>query len=297
VTDGFGDARLEELKLLAQLDRRTGITMQPKEGPERDMVFFLVYERFADAFKLTWSEPGPFTISGLPGESPVERHLHDCWVKSLSEALEGRSSVHLELTHKGRVRLSELKQALTTGKIRDQSGILWDGRHLGTDLQIAILDADRNTPLSIGYLDMNGLKQINDSLGHDAGSMAIRVYFQAVSTALADRGQAYRVGGDEVVAILPSANAESAKELFGNVCRLVMGEEMLFAGQRIPPVSISVGLATTVEPAKKFAELRGEADRAMYRAKEKAHQSQPSSSAISELQGEIFVIPFEEPKT
>ena len=296
MTDGFGDARLEELKLRTKLDRRGGVTLQPREGPERDMVFFLVYEHFADAFKLTWSEPGPFPISGLPGESPVERHLHDCWVKSLSEVLEGRSSVHLELTHKGRVHLSELKQALTTGKIRDQSGILWDGRHPGTDLQIAILDADRNTPLSIGYVDMNGLKQINDNMGHDAGSMAIRVYFQAVSTALADRGQAYRVGGDEVVAILPSTNAESAKEMFGNACRLAMGGEMQFAGQRIPPVSISVGVATTIEPTKKFRELRGEADRAMYRAKEKARQSKPCPSAISELQGEVSVIPFEKPK-
>lgn len=295
--NGFGDARLEELKLLTELDRRGSVTLQPREGPERDMFFFLVYERYASAFRLTWREPGAFPISGLPGESPVERHLHDCWVKSLSEVLEGQSPIQLELTHKGRVRLSELKQALAAGKMRDQSGILWDGRHLGTDLQIAILDADRNTPLSIGYLDMNGLKQINDSVGHDAGNMAIHVYFQAVATVLADRGQAYRVGGDEVVVILPSTNSDGAKEMFGNVCRLAMGEEMHFAGQRIPPVAISVGIATTIEPKKKFAELRGEADRAMYRAKEKAHQSKPSPSAISELQGEVLVIPFEKPRT
>ena len=128
MTNGFGDARLEELKLLIELDRRGGITLHPREGPERDMVFFLVYERLANGFNLTWREPGGFAHSGLPGESPVERHLQDCWVKSVSDVLEGQSSVHLELTHKGRVRLSELKQALTTGKSRDQFGILWDGR-------------------------------------------------------------------------------------------------------------------------------------------------------------------------
>lgn len=296
MADGFGDARLEELKLLAELDHRGGVPLQPKEGPERDMVFFLVYERFVTSFNLPWKATSTDSISGLPGESELERHLHECWVKSVSDVLEGRSTVRLELTHKGRVRLSELRQALTTGRIREPLGILWDGRHLETGLQMAILDASETSPLSIGYLDMNGLKQINDSMGHDAGSMAVRVYFQAVSTVLADKGEGYRVGGDEVIAILPSQGSEKAKEMFDKVCRLAMGEEMRFAGQTVPPVSISVGVATTTDPKKKFGELRKEADKALYRAKERAHQSKPRPSVISGVQGEVPVIPFENPK-
>lgn len=127
----FGDARLEELKLLSELDHRGGLTVTPAEGPYRDMVVFLVNERFATAFNLPWRDTSWRLLEG---------HLHECWVKGLSDVLTGQS-VHLELTHKGRVRLSELKHALRAGKIREPFGILWDRRRLDTDLQVAILDA------------------------------------------------------------------------------------------------------------------------------------------------------------
>jgi GGDEF domain-containing protein len=73
----------------------------------------------------------------------------------------------LRLTHAGRVRISELKQALRTGRIREQYGILWDGRHLETDLQIAVVDANEHAPLSVAFMDLNGLKSINDLVGHE----------------------------------------------------------------------------------------------------------------------------------
>jgi diguanylate cyclase (GGDEF)-like protein len=275
VTDQFGDARLEELKLLSELDHRGGLTITLPEGPYRDMIAFLVYERFVTAFNLPWRD----TSWRL-----LEAHLHECWVKGLSDVLTGQS-VHLELTHKGRVRLSELKQALTTGRTRETFGILWEGRHLETDLQIAILDASEDLPLSLGYLDMNGLKQINDTIGHDAGDLALRAYFQAVSTVLADKGEAYRTGGDEVIAVLPSHKLEKATGRLQKVCRLVMGEKIEFAGHKLSPLSLSVGIVTTIDAKTKHIELRQRAEKAMYRAKKEPHGPEglrPSAIAAEE---------------
>ena len=51
------------------------------------MLFFLVYERFATTFDLPWRATITTRPSGLPGESELERHIHECWVKSVSDVL------------------------------------------------------------------------------------------------------------------------------------------------------------------------------------------------------------------
>src|SRR5262249_51931691 len=144
-------------------------------------------------------------VHGVPGESELERQLHTKWLETLARVLEG-STTPLRLSHRGRVRLSELKQALRAGREREPLGILWDARHWEQDVQIAILEARDESPLALAFLDMNGLKQINDSLGHDAGDLALKAYFQAVMSVLGDRGQAYRLSGgaDEVLVALPN---------------------------------------------------------------------------------------------
>jgi diguanylate cyclase (GGDEF)-like protein len=289
MADRFGDARIEELKLLAEIDRTGGVTLQPEKGPKWDMVFFLVYEGFASSFNIPWTAPSSL-FSALPLESDLERHIRTCWAKSVSDVLEARVSVRLELTHKGRVRLSELRRALTTSRMREEYGILWDGRHLETDLQVAILDAGEGTPLSVGYLDMNGLKQINDSFGHDAGNLALRAYFHSVGAALADKAEAYRVGGDEVIAVLPSHGMEDAKSRLRKACLLLMKEKI---GNKLPHVSLSVGLVTTADPTAKYTDLRDRADKAMYRAKGEARKATPHPSAIAEADGAISIISFD----
>jgi hypothetical protein len=129
----FGDARLEELTLLSEIDRTDSVTETPMKGPRRDMIAFLVAERFVNDLQIEWRHNDSEGFLGLPHESPIERKLNDARLRSLSRVLAGEE-VHLELTHSGRVRLSELKQALRSGRSREPHGILWDGRHLEQDL-------------------------------------------------------------------------------------------------------------------------------------------------------------------
>src|SRR5262249_34087362 len=152
---------------------------------------------------LTWRHVEGREYHGLPGESPLERAINDARIRLMSKVL-GKHQVDLKLTHKGRVRLSELKQALPGGREREPVGILWDARHWDLDAQIAVLEAREESPLALAYLDMNGVKQINDKHGHDAGDLALRAYFHAVASVLGDGGQAYRLSGgaDEVLVLL-----------------------------------------------------------------------------------------------
>jgi len=184
MSDSFGDARLEELKFLSEIEHAGSYAVESTaEGQWRDMLVHIVDERFVNDQVSIWPGKGSQGSSvGPPGQSELERRRHFAYLETLTKILEGRK-VSLQLSHKGRLRISELKQALTAGKSREPFGILWERRHFETDLQIAILDAGANSPLSLVCLDMNGLKQINDppGPGHVAGDMALKAYFHAVA--------------------------------------------------------------------------------------------------------------------
>jgi hypothetical protein len=116
----FGDARLEELRLLSEIDRKGSVTATPMKGPQRGMIAFLIDERFVNDLQLDWEHNDSAAFLGLPNESLMERKLNDARLMSLSRVEE----VRLELTHRGRIRLWELKQALRSSRTREPYGIL-----------------------------------------------------------------------------------------------------------------------------------------------------------------------------
>ncbi len=62
----FGDARLEELKLLSEIDRCGEFEVTPDVGPVRDLVAFLVQERLVNDPNL---RPGEFALAGSGSRS------------------------------------------------------------------------------------------------------------------------------------------------------------------------------------------------------------------------------------
>ncbi|KYF61552.1 hypothetical protein BE11_12795 [Sorangium cellulosum] len=203
--------------------------------------------------------------------------------------LAGRP-ITLTISHKGRVRLSELEQQLRTGRDRDETGLLWAKRHLDTDLAISLLSASNETPLSVVFLDMNGLKAINDTHGHAAGDDAIRAFFQAVISTLGQHGEAYRNGGDEVVVILPGTTDERAGTLLDAFVRQLGKEGLrLSDGTTELTLTASCGSASTVNPAEEAKALLKRADDVQYGAKEKSKAHTPRVSAFAVADGEVRI--------
>ena len=271
----FGDARLEELKLLSEIDRERAMILSSVPGEARgDMIAFLVAEGFVTDPTVEWEtdEEDRFYYN-------VEHELNHTRLRLLSRVLSFRPTL-LKLTHKGRARLSELKQALRSGREREPFGILWDVRHWEQDLQIAIVDAREGSPLALAYLDMNGLKQVNDTHGHNSGDLALKAYFQAVASALGDRGQAYRLGGDEVLVVLPNHDAQAAVQLLSLACRKLMSERLEQVNSP-HSLSIAVGVITTSDPNSSPVELRSTVDKVQYRAKTQSKKATPRPSVIA----------------
>ena len=122
-------------------------------------------------------------------------------------------------------------------------------------------------PLSLLLIDLDGLKVINDRMGHDAGDRALRHIAVAIQSQLRLSDLGARWGGDEFALLAPNTGAMAAAALAERVRSLVANDP---AGRFVPPVTISIGIATfdadqdiQVDPVT----LMRAADSALYEAK------------------------------
>lgn len=112
-------------------------------------------------------------------------------------------------------------------------------------------------------MDVNGLKNINDTLGHDAGDELIKGAAHCMRKALKPYGRIYRVGGDEFVAIL-----RVEKEEFDRIYKAFMSALENWHGRMVESLSVSVGyIARRDYPDLTIKEIEKLADKNMYAAK------------------------------
>jgi diguanylate cyclase (GGDEF)-like protein len=133
------------------------------------------------------------------------------------------------------------------------------------DLQLNV--ARRNSQqLALLYIDLDGFKQVNDGLGHQAGDEVLRACATRMRQLLRASDCAARLGGDEFAVILIDTDAAGAQTL---ARRLVdeLSQPIDTALGRVN-VSASVGIALFPYSAQDSSALIFRADEAMYEAKE-----------------------------
>ena len=127
------------------------------------------------------------------------------------------------------------------------------------------LDQPEFLPLTVVMGDINGLKLINDSLGHTRGDQVIAASADILSNCLRPGDAVARTGGDEFTVLLPNtddAAAEAFVESVRGACRAraTTMDELRFA-------SLSLGWATKHRPEESLDEVRKAAEDAMYHRK------------------------------
>ncbi len=123
--------------------------------------------------------------------------------------------------------------------------------------------------LACAMMDLDGLKQINDALGHGAGNRAIQAFGDAIRMELRETDFAARYGGDEFVVLFPQTTAAQT-QLFAERLRRRLQRASVETGI---PVRTSIGVASLdggsakLEPAEAADDLLKRADEALYSAK------------------------------
>jgi diguanylate cyclase (GGDEF)-like protein/hemerythrin-like metal-binding protein/PAS domain S-box-containing protein len=120
--------------------------------------------------------------------------------------------------------------------------------------------------LAVCYLDLDGFKQVNDTLGHDAGDDVLRLIAGRLSKVLRGEDTVVRSGGDEFVLLL--GDMDSEENVTQVLTRLLqdVAQPMLIHGM---PVKISASIGVTLHPQEEVAPelLLKHADEAMFAAK------------------------------
>ena len=121
-------------------------------------------------------------------------------------------------------------------------------------------------PFAILFADVNGLKVINDTLGHDAGDDAIRRMATILKTTLRDSDVVARLGGDEYVALVDGAEEPGIAQLVERLLGEIEADE---SRERRPfKLSASMGVAYQKPGGRRsIDDLLAEADRRMYQQK------------------------------
>ncbi len=120
--------------------------------------------------------------------------------------------------------------------------------------------------LCVLMMDMDGLKSLNDSYGHQMGSYCIAEVGSVIRGLLAQNGFGCRFGGDEFVVCLPEFDLTVACDFAERVRKTIMQHEFCKDGVRVEP-TLSIGVAEIGDSAKTPEGLLRLADDALYRAK------------------------------
>jgi diguanylate cyclase (GGDEF)-like protein len=115
------------------------------------------------------------------------------------------------------------------------------------------------------FVDVDGLKMINDTLGHRAGDEALIQVANLLSKGVRHSDVVARIGGDEFGILLESSDADAAHETAARLIEQISSCEVLHDGEALPlGVAIGVGMIDALDTAEAVMER---ADEAMYRRK------------------------------
>jgi diguanylate cyclase (GGDEF)-like protein/putative nucleotidyltransferase with HDIG domain len=130
------------------------------------------------------------------------------------------------------------------------------------EYRLSQLNEDKYLPLTIVMGDVNGLKLINDSFGHEAGDEILRKAAYVIKKGCRENDVVARIGGDEFGIILTKTDEESAEKIirrFKDEAQAVDFDNTL--------LSISFGYSTLHQKNKRIEEVMMEAENYMYRRK------------------------------
>jgi len=115
------------------------------------------------------------------------------------------------------------------------------------------------------FVDLDGLKMINDTFGHRAGDEALKQVAELLSRGVRRSDVVARIGGDEFAILLENSDEDSAHETASRLVDLVCGCEFTQDGDDLP-LSVAIGVAM-IDGNDKPEDVMARADEEMYRRK------------------------------
>ncbi len=141
--------------------------------------------------------------------------------------------------------------------------------------ELRLLEEDFYAPVGMIVCDVDGLKLVNDTLGHSTGDKLLWLTGGIIKKCFREQDKVCRIGGDEFAIILPKSELSSVEQACLRIRKAV--EKYNIENEEFP-LSLSVGYAVSGKKDENIRSVFKEADNNMYQ--EKLHRSKSSRSAI-----------------
>ncbi len=185
----------------------------------------------------------PFNVAGAAGASTALAYVYESAREQAAQALERAANFDV-----------------LTG-IANRRGFQ---QGFGCRMQLA---RRSGRPISLLVLDIDRLKQVNDTAGHRAGDALIRHQVQLIQARIRGQDMLGRIGGDELALLLPDTDLDGAVILAESLLHTVRNAPIWFEGRRLVG-TLSIGAAQATPPGEGFDSLFAAADAGLYQAKE-----------------------------
>ena len=137
-----------------------------------------------------------------------------------------------------------------------------------------------NDSVAVLFMDLDGFKSVNDTLGHDTGDLLLQEIARRISGEVGDGDTVARMGGDEFTVVIPSpASPEALEETAAGILEGISVPARL-SGRDIS-VTASIGISIYPDDGVTVQDLMKHADIAMYAAKEQGKNRYCFKSALS----------------
>jgi diguanylate cyclase (GGDEF)-like protein/PAS domain S-box-containing protein len=198
-------------------------------------------------------QDGTATWISLSTRPALDEHGRQCGAIATFADISERRTILEQLRHQAH---------------HDQLTDLANRRLFHKELDRAIARAQRHgCAVALVYMDLNGFKRVNDTLGHRAGDMVLRTLAERLSGAVRDDELISRYGGDEFVALLSMLSHPSTEvQAFIERMRLTLAEPVRVEAGAVK-VGVSLGASVYPHDGSSAEQLLHHADAAMFAMK------------------------------
>lgn len=205
-----------------------------------------------------------FSTKQEAGEGYLIRLKDGRWIEVINSATPGggQVSVHKDVTNQ-----KEDEDRLTYQALHDTLTGLANRASFEAHLQASIQKcSEKKTHFSLMFLDLDGFKGINDTLGHEVGDRVLIHVSKVLSECVRDKDVVARLGGDEFAIILNTTTGTKNLEMVSQRILENIGKDYTHGGEKLP-FGISIGIARFPEDADSAEKILACSDEAMYAAK------------------------------
>jgi len=220
-------------------------------------------QAFGDLLTKSLSRPSASVVGELRMRPHANPQASRRFEMTITNLLHDPTVAGLVLNYRDITERALYQEQLTQQAFQDPLTGLANRARLTERLDVAL--GQRGSSVGLLFVDLDEFKQVNDTLGHDAGDELLQQVGERFAGCLRDGDTLARIGGDEFIVVLPNATADDT----------AMGAQRLHACLAAPfpltkgtvTVGASLGVATGPAGQSTPEELLRQADAAMYRAK------------------------------